>query len=255
MRVTLPAIALFLSLLPASCKRSDKDTFKHLAWMDSIKDPLLARVPDSLRYLIPILDTVLRTDQKYRSTTNPGLYSKNIAEQQRLDSVNQLTITAILDKHGWLGMKDVGIIGQKAIDMTMVHAPIALKLKYYPMLIAAFRQNKLPGETVALYEDKMNGLLKREQYYGTQVTTFNNKRVPFPIYDLANVDARRKMLRIIPLSNYLKMFGGTWDSLQYVQLLPALKKEKNVSDTAPIHVDLQEIISQRVIDSLYKKHP
>jgi hypothetical protein len=88
-------------------------------------DPFSQFIPDSLQYLIPILDSVRNVDQKYRGETIANSSSKkqtvkNIesfvkkSEEIRIsDSLNVLLVTKIIDRYGWLGTRDIGYFGMQ----------------------------------------------------------------------------------------------------------------------------------------------
>ena len=233
------------------CKPTYTDNGSHLKWMDSYKDPLLSKVADSLKHLIPILDSVLRTDQRYRVVGDPAVFQRNFKKQQELDVINLKKVTGIIDTFGWLNIKDIGMIGSRAINMVMIHSNVETKLKYYPKIIQAFRQGKIFSESVALYEDKMNLMLKRRQFYGSQITRYQDHSVVSPLVDAAKIDSIRNGIGLSPLRIYLTYFGNPdLDMKIYKTNLAEIINLYKINDSLPIHTDLQHIM-----DSLKYSRP
>src|SRR4051794_6865535 len=82
-------------------------------------DPTALFVTDSLKYLLPILDSVLANDQKYRYGMNLGSteerdekmqqFNRHAKEIRATDQKDLEVVKAIIAKHGWLGYKDIGM--------------------------------------------------------------------------------------------------------------------------------------------------
>ncbi|MBC7937310.1 MAG: hypothetical protein H7Y86_18345 [Rhizobacter sp.] len=211
--------------------------------MDNFKDVYLKNVPDSLKYLVPILDSVYRNDQKFRSVTDNKLYKKNKKRQDELDDKNLQIITKIIEKHGWLNIGDVGMVGAKAITMVMVHAGVRTKLKYYPFLIDAIRKRKIDYETVAVYEDKLNLMLRRQQYYGTQMMQYDGKFTLYPVIYFNELPSRRTMMGLMPIKQYLKFFSNPdIDLKMYSEKYSQIAASVKLTDSTPIHIDLRYIL-------------
>lgn len=237
------AIIIVSIICLAQCKPPHNDNGAHLKWMDNYKDPNLKNVHDSLKHLIPILDSIFRDDQKYRSVQDPNLYKRNQKKQDALDAVNLKKITHIIDKYGWLGPKDVGFFGSKAISIVMIHSKVETKIKYYPKLIDAFRMQKVFSENVAMYEDKMNLMLLRKQYYGTQISQFKNHSILYPVVDLDNLDSIRQKIGLFPIKMYIAQFANPdKDMTIYKNNLPEISRTFKISDSIPIHTDLGKIL-------------
>src|SRR5689334_21430949 len=50
------------------------------------------------------------------------------------DSINEIKVTAILDKYGWLGTDIIGITGNDALFLVIQHAGLSTQEKYLPMM-------------------------------------------------------------------------------------------------------------------------
>jgi len=231
------------TLILLQCKSTRADKNPDLECMDSYKDPYLETVKDSLRYLIPLLNTVYRNDQQYRSTSNKQLFTENRARQQKLDARNVKIITRVLDNHGWLSREDVGEVGARAINAVMIHAPRGVKIKYYLVMIDALRNGKTDPQSVALFEDKLNLALGRRQHYGSQVITYEGKSTLWPVTDIAGLEARRREIRLLPIDTYIHLFANPDSGLQlYNTRYEQLARSVNLNDSMPVHTDLRQIV-------------
>jgi hypothetical protein len=120
-----------------------------------------------------------------------------------------------LDKYGWLGPKEVGWIGNSAIFLVIHHASLPVMEKYLPMIREAAKMGKAKSDDLALFEDRLLLRHGKKQIYGSQFTTDpeTGKRVLYPIEDVDNVDRRRALVGLRPLSEYAEHFGGIiWDT-------------------------------------------
>ena len=223
-----------ISVLGSTCKNSVKDKevkskpFKFF-------DPALATVPDSFKYLLPILDTSFLNDQKYRSTS--GI--ENSKKQAILDSVNLSIVKKIINKYGLLGIKDVGFVGKTALHSVLLHSNIATKKEYYPVLLEAVSKYKATFGDLAIFEDKLNFQLHRRQYYGTQLTKFKGLMMPYPIEDVDVIDSLRKIMKIGSMDNYLyPLLKTRWDISIYKKEQAEMVKNFKVNDSTPIRADV-----------------
>ena len=190
-------------------------------------------IPDSLKYLIPIFDTILCDDQKFRQVNNPKLLDDNLKEQSVLDSLCFAKIEAIINKYGWLSYKQSGFKGNLALTSTLQHAPLKKQEYYLPILKKAFQQNKLSGDFLCMYEDRINSKNKKYQYYGTQVIYYKNKPTLYPVANIDSVNIwRKRMGGLSTVEAYLKTFFKTdFDPKEYKKLLPTLIKLREVRDS------------------------
>lgn len=224
-------------LILAACHTNSKDA--KLKEKQSFNDPYIKNIPDSFKYLARRLDTVYENDQKYRSLTNPALYSDHIYSQSKLDSVNLKTVTSILDKYNWLGVYNVGLKGSMAMEMVMVHADSSTKIKYYPNMFTSLVKGRISFGNYALFEDKLNVQTGRYQYYGSQVRYESNSKVlVLPVFEPDSLDIRRKKMHLEPMAQYLKRnFNAQWDLEEYKKKLPDLLKMFPIKDSKSFHTN------------------
>lgn len=206
-------------------------------------DPFSQFIPDSLQYLIPILDSVRNVDQKYRSETIANtsskkqtkksieLFQKRSDEIRKSDSLNVLLVTKIIDRYGWLGKNEIGYFGMQTIFLVLQHADLATQEKYLSMIRGAFHNKKLSPFYLALFEDRLSIKKNKYQIYGTQL--FFSKQLGrhffFPIYHPENTVEKRKNIGIDTLvyNDYLRSFNLNWQLEKYLSD-SALLVRKNI---------------------------
>jgi hypothetical protein len=206
-------------------------------------DPFSQFIPDSLQYLIPILDSVRNVDQKYRSETIANtsskkqtkksieLFQKRSDEIRKSDSLNVLLVTKIIDRYGWLGTNEIGYFGMQTIFFVLQHADFATQEKYLPIIRGAFHNKKLSPFYLALFEDRLSIKKNKYQIYGTQL--FFSKQLGrhffFPIHHPENTAEKRKNIGIDTLvyNDYLRSFNLNWQLEKYLSD-SALLVRKNI---------------------------
>lgn len=201
-------------------------------------DPNRKNVSDSLKHLIPILDSILESDQQYRwgMINNPygkaaqekafANFMSHKKEQKLIDSINVIKVTAIINRYGWLGYKTIGVQESKALFMVIQHADKTTQEKYLPLLRKAVIEKKEFPHHLAMLEDRVTLKNKQYQIYGTQILTTPTKNYLFPLIDPEKVIERRKAIGLDSASfqNYLNQFKIKWDIETYNQELPIVKK-------------------------------
>jgi len=184
---------------------------------------------------IPVFKEVYVNDLKNRMV-GYGFTKSGLQEQRKLDSENVKIVTAYLDTYGWPAITDMGFIGQRAVGMTIQHAPLAIQEKYYPSLVAAYKRDPHLFETLALLEDRINMYNRRFQYYGTQVVAYQGKQVLFPVHNIDSLEIRRKQLGFkMTMVDYMKLLKADWNVEAYKQMLPELVTAFKVTDTLGVH--------------------
>ena len=216
----------FIILFGSACGQTVKKE-------DSVKakitsgDLFTLNVPDSLRYLLPILDSIYGVDQKYRSGVKAGLsflnsqqtvsgrLSPEAEEMRRSDSTNARIICSILDRYGWLGASEIGPFGNLTFFMVIQHADSAIQEMYLPLLRIAVASKKNNSFNLAQLEDRLSYKKVRKQIYGTQ--TFYSERMKryylLPINHPENAENKRREIGIDSASyaGYLNKFKLKWD--------------------------------------------
>lgn len=224
MKILLKITCLLFIFFLAACKHivKAKPSAKKFNWHTM---PELMKVPDSLKYLIPVFDTIICDDQKFREVNNIALLIENKAEQDHLDSQNLVKVEYILSKYGLLSPRKFGFKGYEAITMTLQHAPLNAQEKYLPMITQGFKDEKVSGAFLSMFEDRINAKNKRLQRYGTQLATYKNKQVVFPVINPDSLNIWRKQKGLPTEEYYMKtFFKNDFKLSEYKILLPDLKK-------------------------------
>ena len=208
-------ILLLMALLSWFASTAQESTF----------DPALAAT----------LDSIMELDQELRSESmeTREQFGPLSAEYRSLwikinaqDSVNQLRVGGILNERGWLSVEEVGENGNDALFLVVQHSDLPFQQRYLPMLRDAVKQGKASAEHLAYLEDRVAIDQGFPQTYGTQMGVDNATGLYFlrPVVDPDHLDERRKSVGMIPIADYVSIFGITWDLAAYKQDLPQIQK-------------------------------
>ncbi|MCW3124206.1 MAG: hypothetical protein JWQ38_3698 [Flavipsychrobacter sp.] len=185
--------------------------------------------------LVAILDTVFKKDQDNRVKLDSvgNYYGYNSKEMTALwetinydDSINLIKVSAILDKHGWLGPEKLGQRGNATVFLVIQHSDLKPQQKYLPMMREAVKNNQASAADLALLEDRVALREGRKQIYGSQIHGSPDGH-PWisPIEDPDNVDKRRAEVGLEPLAEYVKRYNIKWDVAEYKKQLPEIEKK------------------------------
>jgi hypothetical protein len=184
------------------------------------------------------LKQILQEDQQYRLKIDSiekkhGIQSPERKEIWRIinekDSINQIRVTQILDKYGWLGPEEVGVKGNSALFLVIQHSDLAVQEKYLPMMREAVKNGNAKGGSLALLEDRVNMRNGKKQIYGSQVQRPKDSQEYrlFPIEDAKNVDKRRAEVGLGPLAEYVGRWNITWNEAEAEKMDATPLEEKN----------------------------
>lgn len=131
------------------------------------------------------------------------------AKQDSLDRINQARLEAIIAKHGWPGVRLVGLSGADVAFLILDHAPLEFQKKHLPGLQAATAAKDAVPMWAAMVDDRVRVNDGKPQRYGTQLLMKPGSKVweLRPIEDESHVDDRRAAVGFEPLADYLKNFG------------------------------------------------
>lgn len=188
-------------------------------------------IPDSLKYLIPIFDTILCTDQKFRESNNLNLYLQNVTEQNKLDSINLIKVESIINKYGLLGFRQFGLKGNLAVTAVLQHSKLKVQEKYLPLVEEAYKKKNVTGDFFAMFTDRINVKNNRFQKYGTQLKMYKNIYTLYPVVNIDSINIWRKEMKQISIEDYLKIFKTTFNREEYKKQLPELILHFKVKDT------------------------
>ena len=181
------------------------------------------------------LDSIYVEDQMYRQQIdgiekNYGWESKEMQNHWKIinekDSINLIKVSAVLDKHGWLGADIVGIQGNSTLFLVIQHSGQATQEKYLPMMREAVKNGKAQGGSLALLEDRVALGQSKRQIYGSQIGRDPKTQIYYvlPLEDPRNVDKRRAEVGLGSMANYVSNWQMKWDVEQYIKDLPKLEE-------------------------------
>lgn len=148
-------------------------------------------------------------DQRVRMAAN-----LDMAEWAKIDADNLGYMKALIDKHGWPGYGLVGDDGAMAAFVLVQHAyeDHEFQKKCLALLTEAVSRKDAPASDMALLTDRVLMFEGKPQIYGSQFRTVDGKLEMYPVEDEANLDARRKLVGLPPMAEYVKQmqarFGG-----------------------------------------------
>jgi hypothetical protein len=220
---------IFFALSFFQCHSQNNDT-THKSKFPSELDYFRKTVPDSLKYLLPVLDSVFDNDQRYRENNNAEIFSKHEKEIRLHDSINLRIIAPIVNQYGILGPREIGFKGNTAIFMTLQHAALDVHIKYLPIVEEAFKKKKITPSQYAMFVDRTAIGTGKMQIYGTQVSIFTKGSGELkPVIDIDSIDIRRATIGMAEtIEQYLNRFGIKWDIDQYKKDLPSLKRRYKI---------------------------
>ena len=186
--------------------------------------------------IVEILDTVYYNDQRFRWEINEiekkygwGSDEMKILIRNTLlyDSLNQVIVTDIINKYGWLGTDDIGIEGNATLFLVIQHANIKTQVEYLPMMRDAVNKGNARAASLALLEDRVALRQGGKQIYGSQISRDDKtgKYYVMSLEDPDNVDKRRQQVGLGPIKDYVSEWGIIWDVEEYKKFLRELENK------------------------------
>ena len=176
------------------------------------------------------LDSVFFKDQEsrkqYIQLAQNGADEKQLSvtrsNMRKVDSLNLITVTTLLDNEGWLGPQDVGMFASQGLFLVIQHANLATQEKYFPMIEKAEKDGKTLSSNLAILKDRIAVRKGEDQLYGSQGFTdkTTKKKFLYPIVDVDNLESRRVSMGLPPMDKYLP----GWDLEKYKMDLPEIKE-------------------------------
>jgi len=189
--------------------------------------------------LIRQLDTIGKLDQMYRNQldqirikfANDSVKQKAELQKQfklinTTDSLNVITVSAIINQYGWLSADEIGEDANSTLFLVIQHADLKTQEKYLPIMRIAAKNKKLNATSLALLEDRIAMFQGRKQIYGSQLAwnVQTNKYTIMPMIDPDHVDTRRADIGLGSYTAYLIELGIVWDIEQYKKDLPQIEE-------------------------------
>ena len=189
------------------------------------------------------MDTVFVNDQKYRyeahlktekeKRARRKQFQENAQTVQELDQKNLEIVKSIIEKHGWLGPRQIGIKASQALFSVIQHADLETQETYYPLIEQAFKDRKLIPSNFAMLVDRIQKRKFLPQVYGTQILITNGQAEVYPLKDPDSVDYWRKSIGMDSIKFYTAIWNLEWDLENYKKTLPDLKAKYKVKEDLP----------------------
>lgn len=133
------------------------------------------------------------------------------------DSITLYKVMSIVNTYGWLGKKRFGSVGPEVILISILHADLSTQKKYFSIISDAAKEGDYPPEHLAFLADKIALSEGGQQIYGMLISNKKNNRfIPFPIINEAEVDVRRKLIGLGTLSEFLKSYNPSFTNQFYL---------------------------------------
>ncbi|MFA7361328.1 MAG: DUF6624 domain-containing protein [Candidatus Kapaibacterium sp.] len=129
--------------------------------------------------------------------------------KKSLNETNLKNLEDIIETKGWPKISDVGENAAGGAFLIIQHSNYEKQKKYLPTIKALCEIKEANWESYALMYDRIQMNENKPQRYGSQVT-FNNSTKSFELYQLedeSKVDEWRKEMGLIPLSEYVAIWG------------------------------------------------
>lgn len=122
----------------------------------------------------------------------------------KTDAENLPRIKAILKKHGFPSVKQVGKDGANAAFLLVQHADNdpAFQARALKLMQPLLARQEINAADVALLTDRVLVAQKQPQRYGSQFDGINGVNVLHAVEDPANLDARRASMDLFPMRTY-----------------------------------------------------
>jgi len=178
---------------------------------DKIDSVFLSKIPNATNLKLAVeLFHIFERDQQARGY---GLKCRDRISNN-IDNLNITRVEEIIKEFGWPTYTMVGKVAADGAFMVIQHSNTRIQKKYLDQLLEAAKKKEASQSSVALLQDRITANETHYQIYGTQVFQMKDpatgklsKYTYYPIKDEENVDKRRKEMGLIPLKDYLKIFG------------------------------------------------
>jgi hypothetical protein len=140
------------------------------------------------------------------------LSTKTVLSMRAVDSANTAWLKPLMMSTGFPTKAQVGVDGVEAAFLLIQHADAdpLFQATMLPQLEVAYKRGEVTGESLAMLTDRVYKAQGRPQRYGTQTTGKDGHPVVDPIEDSAHVDARRRDMGMMPLSEYMQKLDSVF---------------------------------------------
>ena len=153
---------------------------------------------------------MLKDDQAVRAFQMEGR-SPTGAEGRAMRERDEATtkrLSEILDRHGFPGVKMVGIAGTRAFITMLVHSPsLELLKRALPHVERAARREEIPPDDFVMLADDVLVNEGKLQLYGTNFRFVGDRLAIQPTQDPDRLDERRRRLGLPPIAEYARFMA------------------------------------------------
>jgi hypothetical protein len=122
---------------------------------------------------------------------------------------NTLYVRNLVSKVGWIDVGRFGFGASNAAFLLVQHSwDVPLMRAVLPQLKEDVDRGLMERDTYALLYDRLQLALGHPQLYGSQIARDSLGVFVLPVADPAHVEERRRQLGLIPLAEYVRVFGA-----------------------------------------------
>lgn len=223
------ALLVLLGMTPAWANQAPSDPDdSHLAqqcpaaatWIAAMQRKEAAPpASDNIRPSKPALRSELarraNADQQARERAfgSGGTVVKEDAQRMiAVDAENLAWLRPLVQAHGFPTEAEVGTDGVENAWLLVQHAdedPL-FQASVLALLKDRAGTDAIPLHMYALLEDRVRLAQGKEQLYGSQITVRDGAYVLKPTEDMAQLDARRKSMKLMPIDDYLCVIKASY---------------------------------------------
>jgi hypothetical protein len=147
---------------------------------------------------------LVEQDQSIRNKHWQTKSEVDLAKMKEIDKTNQKKFKEILKTTKYIG-NEYGKDTQEAAFLLIQHMPkseLPIMKRYLTQLKKQI--NDIPHDQIALLTDRIKNWEGKKQHYGTQFEYTNGEYKIKPIWNIKEVDKRRKKIGLEPLYKYIK---------------------------------------------------
>lgn len=162
---------------------------------------------------------IYKTDQDRAFSPSDKDFLERWNRQNKIDSINLIRVSKILDSIGFPGKTLVGDTANLATFFVVQHANLKNQEKYLPLFQKAAEQNEIEWKYVAMMIDRIKVYKNEKQIYGTQLRYIKDPKTGYitnksefaPIEDEKNVNKRRQIVGLGPIEEFAKKLGINYE--------------------------------------------
>jgi hypothetical protein len=172
---------------------------------------------------------MLEEDQAVRAFFLEGRKATEAEERAmgERDAADTKRLSEILDKHGFPGVKLVGLNATRAFVIMLLHSPsVGLQKRALPHVERAVRRKEIPPDDFAMLTDDVLANEHKPQLYGTNFNFVGDKIVIAPSRDPARLDERRRKIGLPSMREYARWLAEVSKKTVDESSLPPAKSRR-----------------------------